>query len=183
MARLLGSFQEKKSESPLKIRLRSLAKVISTFGYIGAFLASVSYLFSNIIVRNNFNLGLIMDTITNIPLMMNYVIYALTLAVTIIVVAVPEGLPMMITLVLSSNMKRMLKNNVLVRKMVGIETAGCINILFSDKTGTITTAIYLAKVLLDGNLNVYKKEYELKDNTYSKILKTSMVVNNVVIIR
>ena len=45
---------------------------------------------------------------------------------------------MMITLILSSNMKRMLKNNVLVRKLVGIETAGSLNILFTDKTGTIT---------------------------------------------
>lgn len=176
--KIARELQEKKNESPLKIRLRSLAKVISTFGYIGAFLASVSYLFSNIIVRNNFNLGLIMDTITNIPLMMNYVIYALTLAVTIIIVSVPEGLPMMITLVLSSNMKRMLKNNVLVRKMVGIETAGCINILFSDKTGTITTGNLSCESILDGNLSIYKKENDLKDNTYSKILKTSMVVNN-----
>ena len=52
--------------------------------------------------------------------------------------AVPEGLPMMITLVLSTNSKKMLKDNVLVRKMVGIETAGSLNILFTDKTGTIT---------------------------------------------
>ena len=64
--------------------------------------------------------------------MMNYLIYALTLAVTIIVVAVPEGLPMMITLVLSRNMKKMIKENVLVRKLTGIETAGNINILFMD---------------------------------------------------
>ena len=62
----------------------------------------------------------------------------MTLVVTVIIVAVPEGLPMMITLVLSSNMKRMLKNNVLVRKMVGIETAGNINYLLTDKTGTLT---------------------------------------------
>ena len=70
--------------------------------------------------------------------MFGYILYALTLTVTVIVVAVPEGLPMMITLVLSSNMKRMLKNNVLVRKLVGIETSENINILFTDKTGTLT---------------------------------------------
>lgn len=45
---------------------------------------------------------------------------------------------MMITLVLSSNMKRMLKDNILVRKLMGIETAGSLNILFTDKTGTLT---------------------------------------------
>ena len=60
------------------------------------------------------------------------------MSVAVIVMAVPEGLPMMITLVLSSNMKRMLKKNVLVRKLVGIETAGSMNILFTDKTGTLT---------------------------------------------
>lgn len=176
--KIAKELQEKTDESPLKLRLRNLAKIISTFGYVGAFLASVSYLFSNIIVRNNFNLGLIMDTITNIPLIMNYVIYALTLSVTIIIVSVPEGLPMMITLVLSSNMKRMLKNNVLVRKMVGIETAGCINMLFSDKTGTITTGNLSCEMIIDGSLKEYKNEKDLKNNNYSKILKTSMVVNN-----
>ena len=56
--------------------------------------------------------------------MFKYILNALTLSVTIIVVAVPEGLPMMITLVLSSNMKRMLKNNVMVRKMMGIDSCG-----------------------------------------------------------
>ena len=70
---------------------------------------------------------------------MPHILYALTLSVTIIVVAVPEGLPMMITLVLSSNMKRMLKSNVLVRKLVGIETAGSLNILFTDKIETSRT--------------------------------------------
>ena len=130
--------QETAGDSPLKIRLRELAKFISKIGYISAVLVALSYLFTEIVIANSFNLEQIMDTITNFPKMMNILIYALTLSVTIIVVAVPEGLPMMITLVLSSNMKRMLKNHVLVRKMVGIETAGSLNILFTDKTGTLT---------------------------------------------
>ena len=137
--KIASELKEKAGDSPLKIRLRKLAKIISTFGYIGAFLASISYLFSVIVVDNNFVLQDIINTVTNFPIMMEHIIYALTLSVTIIIVSVPEGLPMMITLVLSSNMKRMLKNNVLVRKLVGIETAGNINILFSDKTGTLTT--------------------------------------------
>ena len=73
---------------------------------------------------NNFDINLIKDTVTNFRLMSSHVLYALTLCVTIIVVAVPEGLPMMITLVLSSNMKRMVKDNVLVRKMMGIDSEG-----------------------------------------------------------
>lgn len=176
--KIASELQEKTSESPLKIRLRNLAKIISTFGYVGAFLASISYLFSVIVVDNGFVLSKIVNTITNFPLMMEYIIYALTLSVTIIIVSVPEGLPMMITLVLSSNMKRMIKDNVLVRKMVGIETAGSLNILFSDKTGTITTGKLTCERIIDGNLNEYKKESSIKNNNYLKILKTSMVVNN-----
>ena len=129
---------ESSPTSPLKLRLQGLAKFISRIGYFGAALVTISYLFSVIIIDNNFNPELIMNTLSDFPVMADHLIYALTLSVTIIVVAVPEGLPMMITLVLSSNMKRMLKNNVLVRKLVGIETAGSINVLLTDKTGTLT---------------------------------------------
>lgn len=176
--KIASELQEKSGESPLKIRLRTLAKIISTFGYIGAFLASASYLFSVIVVDNDFALPAILNTLTNFNVMMEHVIYALTLSVTIIIVSVPEGLPMMITLVLSSNMKRMLKNNVLVRKMVGIETAGNVNILFSDKTGTITTGKLSCTKIIDGLLNEYQSEKDLKNNNYSEILKVSMLVNN-----
>ena len=129
---------ESSPTSPLKLRLQGLAKFISRIGYFGAALVTISYLFSVIIIDNNFNPELIMNTLSDFPVLADHLIYALTLSVTIIVVAVPEGLPMMITLVLSSNMKRMLKNNVLVRKLVGIETAGSINVLLTDKTGTLT---------------------------------------------
>ena len=69
---------------------------------------------------------------------MQDLIDAVSLAVVIIVCAVPEGLPLMISLVLMQNTSKMLDHNVLVRKAEGIETAGSLNILFSDKTGTIT---------------------------------------------
>lgn len=84
--------QEKSSISPLKIKLRDLAKIISKIGYVGAFLVFFSYLFSAIVIANNFNITEILNTITNIPLITNYIIYALTLAVTIIIVSVPDGL-------------------------------------------------------------------------------------------
>lgn len=165
-------------ESPLKIRLRSLALVISKIGYIGAILVSLSYLFSMIIIKNNFDIQLIKETIQNIPLMTNYILYALTLSVTIIVVAVPEGLPMMITLVLSSNMKRMLKNNVLVRKLVGIETAGNINILFTDKTGTLTKGKLEVVGVADGYLKQYYTEKDiLKYPKFYNIFSTSILNN------
>ena len=130
--------QEEQRDSPLKHRLRMLAKDISRLGYIGAFLVVVSFLFDVIVIKNNFDLEKIKSILTNIPLIIGYVLHAVTLAVTVIVVAVPEGLPMMITLVLSRNMRKMLKDNILVRKLLGIETSGSLNILFTDKTGTLT---------------------------------------------
>ena len=136
--KLAKELQEDVPTSPLKIRLSGLAKIISKIGYIGAILVTISYLFSVIVINNNFDINLILSTLTNYKLMADYLIYALTLSVTIIVVAVPAGLTMMITLGLSSNMKSMLKNNVLVRRLVGIETAGNLNVLLTDKTGTLT---------------------------------------------
>ena len=70
---------------------------------------------------------------------------------------------MMVTLVLSSNMRRMLKNNVLVRKLVGIETAGSLNILFTDKTGTLTKGKLEVISLMLGN----QKEYNSINNINS----------------
>ncbi len=157
-----SELQEKTNDSPLKIRLRGLAKIVSMLGYIGAFLVTISYLYINIVVNNNYNLSLIMNTLTNFNLMADYLIYALTLSVTIIVVAVPEGLPMMITLVLSSNMKKMLKEKVLVRKMVGIETAGSLNILLTDKTGTLTKGVLEVTELSIGDAFKFNRMKDLK---------------------
>lgn len=117
---LAKEIQVSDSVSPLKLRLSHLAKVISRIGYVGAIFIAIIYL------------------LTTKDYSINNILYALTLSITVIVVTVPEGLPMMITLVLSSNMKKMLKNNVLVRKLVGIETSGNINYLLTDKTGTLT---------------------------------------------
>ena len=171
--------QEKTQDSPLKLRLHSLAKIISKIGYAGALLVSLSYLFSKIIVQNEFQLARIVSTLTNFPEMFTHILYALTLSVTIIVVAVPEGLPMMITLVLSSNMKRMLKSNVLVRKLVGIETAGSLNILFTDKTGTLTKGKLEVIGLSTGNNREYHTEYELQNyEKYHYHLKNACIYNN-----
>ena len=177
--KLALEIQEKEPESPLKIRLRDLAKVISRIGYIGAFLVFISYLFSVIVINNNFDMSLIINTIKDIRVLSGHILYALTLAVTIIVVAVPEGLPMMITLVLSSNMKRMLKNNVLVRKMMGIETSGSINMLFTDKTGTLTKGKLEVIRFVSPTLKSYDNVCELEKNTkLYNLVRKSFVLNN-----
>ncbi len=171
--------QEKQPETPLKLRLRELAKFISKIGYIGSILVFISYLFKVVVINNNFDIVLIKEMITNFPIISGHILYALTLCVTIIIVAVPEGLPMMITLVLSSNMKRMIKDNVLVRKLLGIETSGNINILFTDKTGTLTKGKLEVINILDGSFNEYKSESNLKRyKKYYDIVKTSCVGNN-----
>ena len=177
--KLALEIQEDSDESPLRLRLRKLAGVISRIGYMAAILVSLSFLFSKIVIDNNFSFELIWETVTNFHLMMEYLIHALTLSVTIIVVSVPEGLPMMITLVLSSNMRRMLKNNVLVRKMVGIETAGNLNILFTDKTGTLTKGKLEVISFVDSKLNIYRNESDLyKYDKFHDLVKLSMTINN-----
>lgn len=168
----------KSAPSPLKIRLGNLANFISKLGYIGAILVSISYLFSKIIISNNFNLTLILSTLTNFKLLFAYLLHALTLSVTIIVVSVPEGLPMMITLVLSSNMKRMLKNNVLVRKLVGIETSGNLNILYTDKTGTLTKGKLEVVGLMLGNTKNYDNLQNLKESKSKSLLVDNLIYNN-----
>ena len=177
---LAKEVQESEPISPLKIRLRGLANTISKIGYVGAALVTISYLFSVIVMENNFELTKIMETITNFRVMADHLIYALTLSVTIIVVAVPEGLPMMITLVLSSNMKRMLKSNVLVRKLVGIETTGSLNILFTDKTGTLTKGKLEVMEIISGELIHYKNEKDLEKHYkfYEKVQRNLLWNNN-----
>ena len=182
LGKISQELQEVVPESPLKIKLRGLAKTISRIGYVGAFLASISYLFSSIVLENNFDLDLIMATITNFPVMFNHLLYALTLSVTIIVVAVPEGLPMMITLVLSSNMKKMLKDNVLVRKLVGIETSGSLNVLLTDKTGTLTKGVLKVTEFVTPDLKVYKSNLDLKKSVNYEVIYSSFFYNNASII-
>ncbi len=130
--------QTETRESPLKLRLTKLARQISVLGYILAVLVALVYLFHTFVSDSAFDVEIIKYKVTNFSFLFNHLFHALTLGLTVIVVAVPEGLPMMIAVVLSSNIKRMVKDNVLVRKPVGIEAAGSMNILFTDKTGTLT---------------------------------------------
>ncbi len=134
MGKMAEEMQEDEPDSPLKVKLGILAKQISTFGYIGAIVIAIFYLVHTIMVAHGLGAFLAQGPQGVIKSVVN----AVSLAVVIIVCAVPEGLPLMISLVLMQNTSKMLDHNVLVRKAEGIETAGSLNILFSDKTGTIT---------------------------------------------
>ena len=154
-ATLYGSMaremQDETRESPLKVRLGGLARTISRLGYIAAILVACADLFNNLVIDQAFEWEQIFEVLTDLPELFGYLLHALTLAISVVVVAVPEGLPMMITVVLSSNMRRMLRDGVLVRKLVGIETSGSLNLLFTDKTGTLTRGVLTCASLLTGD--------------------------------
>jgi len=130
--------QEDTRESPLKRRLSELARQISYLGYVAAALVGIIYLINAFLFDSAFDTAIMFAKITNWRYVWQTLFSALTLGLTVLVVAVPEGLPMMIAVVLSSNIKKMVKDKVLVRKPAGIEAAGSMNLLFTDKTGTLT---------------------------------------------
>lgn len=188
--RLTLEAQESERKSPLSIKLSRLAKEISYFGYIGAFLIFIMFMFQRGIANNSFDPVLIGRYFSDIPQMFSDFTEAVIMAVTVIVVAVPEGLPLMIAIVCSLNMRKMLKSNVLVRKIVGIETAGSINILFTDKTGTLTKGKLSVCGFVDGENRLYGGfsaieenlrriiSVSVKENTTAKISKDKVIGGN-----
>ena len=161
MGEMAKDMQDDDVESPLKVKLSKLADSISKLGYIGAVVIAITLMIHKVIVAGGvspyFDLGMMY--------VFKDLLEVLMLAVVIIVMAVPEGLPLMIAIVLMQNTSKMLQNNVLVRKPIGIETAGSLNILFSDKTGTITKGELEVVEFFDGDLkdsyqsSNYIKEY------------------------
>lgn len=141
--------------SPLKVKLAKLAKGISRFGYVGGVLIALLFLFLKFFVAQGFDGTLIREYFSQWDVVLSDVIESVMLAVVVIVMAVPEGLPLMIALVSGLNMRKMLRDNVLVRKIMSIETAGSLNILFTDKTGTVTKGLLSVVSFVDGAGNAY----------------------------
>ena len=151
-------------ESPLKVKLGDLADGISKFGYIGGVAIAVALMISRIFLESG-GAGAYFSQPALLGTLIKDILDAIILAVIIIVMAVPEGLPLMIAIVSAQNMGKMLKDNVLVRKINGIETAGSLNILFSDKTGTITKGQLEVVTFCDG----YGTEYKTAAETQGKL--------------
>lgn len=168
--------QEETPESPLKLRLDGLAKAISRLGYVAAGLIAFADLFNSFVIDNDFNIQLLLSDFSHPIVWIPRILHALTLATAVVVMAVPEGLPMMITVVLSSNMFRMLKDQVMVRKLVGIETSGSLNILFTDKTGTLTKGKLRVISIIDGNNKEYTS-YRKCPDSLQKMLMLSAYYN------
>ena len=160
--------QEETRETPLQVKLGKLANQISKFGYIGA-ICIIAGVMAKTLLTGNIPQGvyewirLIMD--------------AITVAVTIIVCAVPEGLPMLTSILLSFQSMKMAKDNVLVRKINGLETAGSLSILFSDKTGTITEGRLSVVELATGNVKQFNKLSEMEAPLAMDVI-TGIGINN-----
>lgn len=147
-------------DSPLKVKLSDLADKISKFGYIGAIVIACALMSKHVIDAGSISAYIQLGFIE----IFKEFLETIMVAVVIIVMAVPEGLPLMIAIVLMRNTSKMLKNNVLVRKPIGIETAGSLNILFSDKTGTITKGELEVVEFFDGDIkNTYESSEKIKE--------------------
>ena len=160
--------QEDTRQTPLQVKLGILAKQISKFGYIGA-IAIVAGILAKTIIT-----GAVPEGIFEwIRLVMD----AVTVAVTVIVCAVPEGLPMLTSILLSFQSMKMAKDNVLVRKINGLETAGSLSLLFSDKTGTITEGRLSVVEMATGNVTVFNELSKVNPSLASDII-TGIGINN-----
>ncbi|MBE6709046.1 MAG: calcium-translocating P-type ATPase, PMCA-type [Ruminococcaceae bacterium] len=170
-----AELREEPPESPLKRKLSVLAGDISFIGYIAAAMVAVSYLFNVFFIDSGMEISVALAKMKDMPFLFHELLSALTLGVSVLVVAVPEGLPMMITVVLSSNMKKMLRHGVLVKKMVGIETAGSMSILFTDKTGTLTEGrMALKSILTHDGKYVSASSISSKKQLYSALYNASV---------
>ena len=118
-------------KTPLSLQLDRLAKLISRVGTIVSVLSFVMFLGHDMLAND-------LWSTTDYVGMAEVVLRYFMMAVTLIVMAVPEGLPMAVTLALALNMRRMLKSNNLVRRLEASETMGAVTVICTDKTGTLT---------------------------------------------
>lgn len=176
---MLGSInvaiQEDGKESPSTEKLSRLAGQIGVMGTSGA----IGYLVVNAILVS----GLI-NTVARPDNWFFFIIQLIMYAVTIVIMAVPEGLPMMLAMVASMNSRRLLAENILVRKPASTETAGYINVLFSDKTGTITEGVLKLVDVLQADGTTYTTgdteglPFEIAPTSLKKELKVGLGLNN-----
>lgn len=132
--------EQNQEQTPLNIQLTKLANLIGKAGFTIAALTFIIFTSNSLNEVNDWHQWMEIARI---------VLKYFMMAVTLIVVAVPEGLPMSVTLSLALNMRRMLKTNNLVRKMHACETMGAITVICTDKTGTLTQnlmQVYEAKL-------------------------------------
>lgn len=148
-------------KTPLAMQLDRLAKIISKFGIALSVTPFVIFLVHDILVNPLWHTN---DYFKMAEVVLQYFMMALTL----IVMAVPEGLPMAITLALALNMRRMLKSNNLVRKLHACETMGAVTVICTDKTGTLTeNRMQVADLkILNGSEDLLSKAFTLNTTAH-----------------
>lgn len=137
----IGKVAKKSSENtdvktPLSLQLDRLGKLISKYGLSLSIISACLFLGHDILVNDIWKT--IGEPDANYLMMLTIILRYLMMAVSLIAMAVPEGLPMAVTLSLALNMRRMLKSQNLVRKLHACETMGAVTVICTDKTGTLT---------------------------------------------
>lgn len=168
---LTQELKDVERDSPLKLKLKHLAHQISYFGYTGGVVIAVAVMLHWMLQAGGWT-----AYTANMTQVIEDMVQAIILAVIIVVMAVPEGLPLMVAIVSSLNMKKMLRDNVLVRKLVGIETAGSLNILFTDKTGTITRGHLEVVKFIAGDMSEYPN-FELLPPQIKELTSENVMFN------
>lgn len=166
------SLQEEEKISPSKEKLNKLADTIGIMGYS----AGAIYFILNLVIGFiHFNGEM------NVTSIFLFVVRTLIYSVTIIIMAVPEGLPMMTTLVAVINSAKLLVQKILLRHTETLETAGYLNILFSDKTGTITEGKLTVVDIMLGNGKLYENIDEVNAVLRDEITKSAGLNNDSII--
>ena len=154
-------------KTPLNLQLDRLAKLISKIGGGTAMASFVLFLGHDILTNPLWHSS---DYVGMLEVVLKYFM----MAVTLIVMAVPEGLPMAVTLALALNMRRMLKSNNLVRKLQASETMGAVTCICTDKTGTLTqNRMTVAEV------EVYGEQEAARDMLYRSIALNTTATHEV----
>ncbi|EIJ43168.1 plasma-membrane calcium-translocating P-type ATPase [Beggiatoa alba B18LD] len=145
--------------SPLQEKLGLLGKQIAHVAYFGAGFIFLAFMLNQIFLTHEAGISAYFQQ--PLGIIFHDIFTALILSIIVIVVAVPEGLPMMIAMVLAINMKKLLSVKVLVRKLLGIETAGSLTVLFTDKTGTLTQGRLVVETVLLGQGEAFQQFAEM----------------------
>ncbi|MGH6667255.1 calcium-translocating P-type ATPase, PMCA-type [Bacteroides hominis] len=166
------STEQSTEPTPLNIQLTKLANLIGKIGFTVAGLAFLIFFIKDVVLY--FDFGALNGWYDWLPVLERTLKYFM-MAVTLIVVAVPEGLPMSVTLSLALNMRRMLATNNLVRKMHACETMGAITVICTDKTGTLTQNLMQVH---EPNFYGLKDGGKLADDDISKLIAEGISANS-----
>lgn len=166
------STEETTEPTPLNLQLTKLAKLISWIGYSVAGITFLIFFLKDVVLAYDFSS--LHGWEAWLPILEDTLKYFM-MAVTLIVVAVPEGLPMSVTLSLALNMRRMLSTNNLVRKMHACETMGAITVVCTDKTGTLTQNLMQVH---ETKFYGLKDEKQLGNDELSNLVKEGISINS-----